>query len=300
MIKRIINKIKRILYHYKEFNDLKKYIGGKKGIYQFSSIDLRLYRIEKKQIMKHKESEVIDDNLVKITIGSHEIFWPNNVSDADLPWLYHEIFDTYESNPSSYDHPEMKYEEAKWIIDAGCCEGYFSLFVFNKNKAAKVIAFEPLKEMEAAIKKTFENKIQEKRFILEQKAIGAVDGVTQFKFDSTHLCDSSSIKELNQNGENNSYVVKVASLDSISEAYELNEDGIIKMDIEGAEVDALLGGAEIMKRFKPKLAVAVYHDYENAIKCREIILKANPTYKVEFRGMYGYFSPPRPYILFAW
>jgi len=75
---------------------------------------------------------------------------------------------------------------------------------------------------------------------------------------------------------------------------------MIKMDVEGAEMDALLGGTQLLRNQKPKLAVAVYHDYDNAKLCSDIILQANPAYHIEFRGMYNWFYPARPYLLFAW
>ncbi|KKM84494.1 hypothetical protein LCGC14_1298540 [marine sediment metagenome] len=75
---------------------------------------------------------------------------------------------------------------------------------------------------------------------------------------------------------------------------------MIKMDIEGYEMSALRAAMSLMKNHKPRLAIAVYHELENALKCAEIIKNANPTYKVEFRGYYGYFEPARPYMLFAY
>jgi hypothetical protein len=75
---------------------------------------------------------------------------------------------------------------------------------------------------------------------------------------------------------------------------------LLKLDIEGFEMKALEGARETLKKFKPALAIAVYHDYDNANKCAEIIKNANAEYCIEFRGCYGYFKPARPYILFAY
>jgi hypothetical protein len=67
-----------------------------------------------------------------------------------------------------------------------------------------------------------------------------------------------------------------------------------------SEMLAMTGAVNLMRRFKPALTVAVYHDLDNAKKCAEIIKSANPKYKIKFRGFYGYFEPARPYMVFAY
>lgn len=302
MIQRLQKRGTSILEKYRELKELKKYLTDNHGLYTFLKNDLELYRLEKETKLLLKNSIEADNILNTVTIGNHTIFWPKNISDTDLPWLYHEIFDPFEHNPSSYDHPKMEYEKAKWIIDAGCCEGYFSLFAAEKNHNCLLLALEPLAEMKEALRKTFEKQIEKQKFYLEEKALGKDCGTISFQFNSQHLCDSSiNNSNISQKNQHHSYYeVEVTNLDAIMIKYNLKENGLIKMDIEGAEMDALIGGTELMRKYKPKLAIAVYHDYENALKCREIIVNANPEYTVEFRGMYGYFKPPRPYILFAW
>ena len=53
------------------------------------------------------------------------------------------------------------------------------------------------------------------------------------------------------------------------------------MDIEGAEIDALLGAEQTIKRFKPKLAICTYHRLTDSEEIRKIILSYNPNYKIK-------------------
>ncbi|MGC6415303.1 MAG: FkbM family methyltransferase [Bacteroidia bacterium] len=274
-------------------------LSNRGSIYNFDVVDAQLYLLEKKAKLN---SAIIGDSfedLSLIQIENRKIFWKTSIPSDDLPWLYHEIFDPFLENPSSYDHPKMKYEEASWIIDAGCCEGYFSLFAFEKNCKCKVIAFEPMQEMQVALNNTFKKEKLKSRFFLIDKALGDANQTLEFQVDGNHICDSGVVLNGNTKGST-SYLVESIKLDTVMHNYSLLSNGIIKMDIEGEEMNALIGAEELLTKFKPRLAIAVYHNYENAIKCRDIILKFNPDYQVEFRGLYEYFSPPRPYLLFAW
>lgn len=53
----------------------------------------------------------------------------------------------------------------------------------------------------------------------------------------------------------------------------------IKMDIEGAEYNALLGAAETIKRYKPKLAICIYHKPSDRWELPMLILELNPSYR---------------------
>lgn len=303
-VKNFLKKLKSMAYgFYAKYVERKRLLKATRNlIYQFSDEDIDLYITEK--FCSLPLLHIVDNSnslLQQLNINGTNIYWPTITPSTDLPWLYHEIFDDFSINPSSYNHPKIEIHKADWVIDAGCCEGFFTSFVFQNNKTAKVIAFEPLKEMEAPLTATFNNQISENSFSLEQKALDKVEGKTQFNMNNAHLCDSGLDEHaIIDDNDTQIYEVETTTLNSISIKYALRGKGIIKMDIEGAEMDALIGSDELLKKLKPRLAVAVYHKYENALKCKDIILKANPQYKIEFRGCYGYFNPPRPYMLFAW
>ncbi len=57
----------------------------------------------------------------------------------------------------------------------------------------------------------------------------------------------------------------------------------IKMDIEGAEAEALRGAARVIKEQKPKLAISVYHKERDIWEIPALILSYCPEYKFYLR-----------------
>jgi FkbM family methyltransferase len=57
----------------------------------------------------------------------------------------------------------------------------------------------------------------------------------------------------------------------------------IKLDIEGAEYNAIKGSENIIRKFSPKLAVCVYHNQQDFLRIPELILSYNPDYRLFLR-----------------
>lgn len=57
----------------------------------------------------------------------------------------------------------------------------------------------------------------------------------------------------------------------------------IKMDIEGAELEALKGSREILKRYRSRLAVSLYHKKEDLVEIPAYIKELVPEYKLYIR-----------------
>jgi FkbM family methyltransferase len=272
-----------------------------KKLYLFSQRDIYLHAQELyTPLVNLQISSSINSDLVLVRVGDVGIFWPKLISTNHLPWLYHEVFDDFDKNPSSYNHPKFDFQNASYIVDAGAAEGYFSAFSLLRSKA-RVFSVEPLHQMQAALAKTLSQF--EGRAELIMAGLGQTPGYALIELDQASICDSKIVIPTQSIIDEKSSItqrVRLTTLDMLANDYALRSGGIIKMDIEGFEMDALKGGVNLLKRFKPKLAIAVYHDYENAVKCAEIIKNANSEYVIEFRGCYAYFSPPRPYMLFAY
>ena len=57
----------------------------------------------------------------------------------------------------------------------------------------------------------------------------------------------------------------------------------IKMDIEGAELEALKGCREIIQRYRPRLAISAYHKKEDLVELPSYIKELIPEYKLYIR-----------------
>jgi FkbM family methyltransferase len=62
---------------------------------------------------------------------------------------------------------------------------------------------------------------------------------------------------------------------------------LIKMDIEGAEFDALRGGAEVIRRDSPILAICVYHTQADVWRIPLLMRTLNPSYSLFLRAYDG-------------
>lgn len=61
----------------------------------------------------------------------------------------------------------------------------------------------------------------------------------------------------------------------------------IKMDIEGAEYEALMGARKLIMENRPRMAISVYHKFEDFVTLADLVLSMHPDYQIAFRH-YGF------------
>lgn len=155
-------------------------------------------------------------------------------------------------------------------VDCGCFDGTTSkMFVKNGFRPTKIYAFEPdsnnLKGCNDCLKELGVN------YELINKGCWKEDGKLQFMQNE----DSSS----SGIAENGNVEISVAAIDScVDETVKF-----IKMDIEGAEYEALLGAKDIIKRDRPVLAICIYHKTDDLWKIPKLIKEFNVDYKLYIR-----------------
>jgi FkbM family methyltransferase len=140
---------------------------------------------------------------------------------------------------------------------------------FSKGDYLKIYLFEPDKNLIHKASERLAHKAS-----IEYIASGAYSLDGELRFSSSGGTNGS----FTSGGET---MIPVCKLDTLFEKSQ--HPTIIKMDIEGAEAEALWGASEILKTSKPKLTVAAYHEGRDLWHLPEVIGKINPDYKFYLR-----------------
>ena len=123
---------------------------------------------------------------------------------------------------------------------------------------------------------------------LRNKAVGAESGVLYI--------DQGAHNSSNQLTNTGQTVIEVVCLDDdIEEAVTF-----IKMDIEGAEQDALRGSERQIRENHPHLAISTYHGYEDIIAVPRYIDMISPGYRFYMRHHGGNYVPTEFSLLAVW
>lgn len=147
-------------------------------------------------------------------------------------------------------------------MDCGACEGFFVSKALEEG-ASKVFAVEPNPLMVRCLTNTFRQEILDKRVEILPFALGAQKGNVFFDFDKK---DPFSGK-ISHSG----IAINQTTLDDLVVSIGLHKLDLVKMDLEGYEAEALLGGVQMISDFFPKLSITTYHYDEDYYRTFRII-----------------------------
>jgi FkbM family methyltransferase len=141
--------------------------------------------------------------------------------------------------------------KGKDVLDCGAFTGDSAL-TYSEYHPRTIHAFEPDAGTFEKLKQTVGWNHREDVIVPVNLATGDAEGTIDF-FGG---CGGSS-STISINGANH-YTVRCTTIDNYVRANKLNV-GLIKMDIEGAEYSAIMGGIETIKSQKPILIISIYH-----------------------------------------
>ncbi|MDR1474425.1 MAG: FkbM family methyltransferase [Endomicrobium sp.] len=169
-------------------------------------------------------------------------------------------------------------KEHEIFIDGGAFNMDSSIDFINwcNGKYDYIYAFEP----DLNSYKNCKNVIQdndvfdrEERIMLYNK--GLFDQATQLRFNSDQ--DNLAGSFISNDGES---IINTVSIDEVLAGKPVT---FIKMDIEGSELAALVGAKNTIRKYKPRLAICIYHKPSDIIDIPLYILSLVPEYKLYIR-----------------
>ncbi len=174
------------------------------------------------------------------------------------------------------------------FLDCGCLNGSTSRdFVkWCNGNYKRIVAFEPNKAMIPKCREAFSEPIFHDVELIE-KGTWSEPHKLRFSVNTGIHMGSAKINELGNQ------IIEVDSIDNILAGKEAT---FIKMDIEGSEAMSLIGAERTIKKYKPRLALSLYHKPEDVLEIPYIVNSFNPDYRFIIRQ---YASNMHETILYA-
>lgn len=174
---------------------------------------------------------------------------------------YEDIADELKRSLKGYlEKHDLRHGET--VVDCGAYIGEFTLYAAKAvGQSGRVIAFEP----DPAIFKKLTANIELnglKNITALNKGLWSKPGTLKFVGDSIKGYSFMSAQK-----DSLAIDVPVVSLDDELERLRIKKVDFIKMDVEGAELEAIKGSARTLKEQSIDLAIASYHPIDGAKSC---------------------------------
>lgn len=162
------------------------------------------------------------------------------------------------------------------VLDGGAHFGGFVRKALDRG-AKLVVAIEIAPENAQCLRRNYASEIAAGRVIVYEKGVWHEDGTMVLERARNTWADHVAPAGPGP-------TVAVTTIDKIVAELKLEKVNFIKLDIEGAERNALAGATEVMKNHRPRMAVAAYHERDDLEVLPRIALTAQPAYEACVSG----------------
>jgi FkbM family methyltransferase len=165
------------------------------------------------------------------------------------------------------------------VLDCGADIGVFTRTALFRG-AKLVVAIEPAPASVEALRRTFEREIAEGRVIVYPKGVWDRVDTLELEVSMGGTMSGSSLVT-HDPLRPGKIKVPLTTIDLLVDELHLPRVDFIKMDIEGAEKWALRGGAQTIKRFRPRMALSTEHLADDAQAIPKTVKTIWPDYDIE-------------------
>lgn len=197
-------------------------------------------------------------------------FWV--LANEDMLSLYRELaeqeVDIYGGTPAAIRPGDV-------VLDCGARYGTFTRTAL-KAGARLVVAIEPNPLSLECLRRNLSEEIRTGQVILYPKGVWDKKDALRLAIDPQNSANDSLVRG-QQNGQG--VVVPLTTIDRLVGELNLQRVDFIKMDIEGAETRAVAGAAGTIKKFRPRMAICVYHQPTDAVQIPVLVRRVRADYQ---------------------
>ena len=176
-------------------------------------------------------------------------------------------------NDEYFDKDIINLSSEEFFVDVGAYIGdTIENFIYHtQGNYKKIIAFEPDNE----------NMLSLNSYILENNINNIIvyKLATWNKKEKTKFYENGSL--ISQIYDKGNSITDVDTLDNV--LLNIIPTTFIKVNVEGSEYKTIEGAKNIIRRYKPKLAICVYHGVTDVYEIPLLIKKLVPEYKIYLR-----------------
>ena len=199
-------------------------------------------------------------------------FWIPSGSRWVLP------FNLAEQKRRIYGNDQQSARAGDIVLDCGANVGV-TVRVWLAAGAKQVVAIEPAPENIESLRRNFKDEIAAGRVILYPKGVWDKDEIMPMQIDPSNSAADSFL--IHREGGTEVRGIPLTTIDKLVDELKLERVDFIKMDIEGAEPRALMGGRQTIAKYHPRMALCTYHAPDHPQKVPELARAAWPGYTVE-------------------
>ena len=202
----------------------------------------------------------------------HGRYWMPAGSDYALPW------DLAEQERKIYGTGARAVQKGDVVLDCGANVGVFTRVALDAG-ARLIVAIEFAPENLECLRRNFAGEIRDGRVVIYPKGVWDKDDVLTLSVDPTNSAADSVVMHPEKSREGPR--VQLTTVDKLVAELKLDRVDYIKMDIEGAEKQALAGARETLAKYHPRLSLSAYHRPEDPQKIPELVLAGWSGYRME-------------------
>jgi len=175
----------------------------------------------------------------------------------------------------------LNLNEVRYCIEGGVFDGedtYRLMETLKKSKSFKQLyAFDPF--LNSLYQGDYYDKIDSVLCDFHENVLWDREEKIYFQVDKENPANSTVLRE-SELGESNASIKahSAITIDSFLKSKNLPVD-LIKLDVEGSEMNVLNGAKASISKWRPKMAVSLYHRREHLLEIAEFLLSIHKDYK---------------------